>query len=513
MASSDREETIFGRKVPLLPITWGTLLLISSVGLATILFALFISYTLLTGSNYILHGVSVGGVPVGNQTRSEAWNTLRTHSHIRSIELVSNNQVWATPLMTELGVNLDIHRMVNQAYEQGRQSHPLVGMFRVLSIDVNLRPSYTTEWSVAENYLNGIAEAFVIPPQDAQLTFVNGQFAAGDPVPGQRLDVAGTLGQWRSIAEIHDSIGAAAVQLPLTTTPIQAEVTDISSYVQQANEVLARPIYLEAYDPTTDAVTRIDVSAETWASFLNFDLVDNQLTLTGNQENIASYLNEFSNTQPNGYVDASNAPTIANAIETGKSGLTLRMLHPQLIHTVQSGESIASIGNQYGIPYPWIQALNPNADTLAIGQQLTIPSVDDMLPLPVVRGKRVIVSISQQYMWAYENGAVKWEWPVSTGIEDSPTSPGIFQVQSHEIEAYGGAWDLYMPNFMGVYLPAPGLELMNGFHGYPTRDGTNLLWTNSLGSPATYGCILIDNANIAQFYDWAEKGVVVEIQQ
>ena len=70
-----------------------------------------------------------------------------------------------------------------------------------------------------------------------------------------------------------------------------------------------------------------------------------------------------------------------------------------------------------------------------------------------------------------------------------------------------------MPNFMGVYLPAPGLELMNGFHGFPTRDGSNLLWTNSLGTPATYGCILVDNKHMPYFYDWAENGVVVEIQQ
>ena len=69
-----------------------------------------------------------------------------------------------------------------------------------------------------------------------------------------------------------------------------------------------------------------------------------------------------------------------------------------------------------------------------------------------------------------------------------------------------------MPNFMSVYQPAPGVDFFNGFHGFPTRDGVNLLWTQNLGTPVTYGCILLSNENIALLYEWAEPGVVVEIR-
>src|SRR5690606_36460480 len=116
---------------------------------------------------------------------------------------------------------------------------------------------------------------------------------------------------------------------------------------------------------------------------------------------------------------------------------------------------------------------------------------DELLPLPVVRHKRIIVSISQQRMWAYENQSLRWEWPVSTGINSSPTSPGIFQIQSHESNAYAGNWDLWMPNFMGIYRPVPDVDFMNGFHGFPTRGGSTLLCTDDLGHPVTYGCILL----------------------
>ena len=116
-------------------------------------------------------------------------------------------------------------------------------------------------------------------------------------------------------------------------------------------------------------------------------------------------------------------------------------------------------------------------------------------------------------MWASENGQVVFEWPVSTGIASSPTAPGVFQVQSHELNAYGEQWNLYMPHFVGFYHPGPNVEVMNGFHGFPTSaTGGYLLWTGDLGRPATYGCILLSLENAAMLYDWAEEGVVVEVR-
>ena len=128
-------------------------------------------------------------------------------------------------------------------------------------------------------------------------------------------------------------------------------------------------------------------------------------------------------------------------------------------------------------------------------------------------GKRIVVSISQQRIRVYENGGLKWDWAASTGIASSPTSPGIFQIQSHEENAYAANWNLWMPDFMGVYRPVPDSDFMNGFHGFPTRGGSQLLWTNSLGTRVTYGCILISNDNVALLYPWAQDGVVVEIQR
>jgi len=141
---------------------------------------------------------------------------------------------------------------------------------------------------------------------------------------------------------------------------------------------------------------------------------------------------------------------------------------------------------------------------------LNIPSKDDLLPLPVVPNKRIIISITHQRLQVYENGQQIAVHKISTGIDRSPTQPGVFQVQEHEMNAYASVWDLYMPHWLGIYEAWPGF--MNGIHGLPTLSNGRRLWANILGSPASYGCIILDLPAAEWLYGWAEEGVVVEIR-
>ena len=127
-----------------------------------------------------------------------------------------------------------------------------------------------------------------------------------------------------------------------------------------------------------------------------------------------------------------------------------------------------------------------------------------MLPLPVVVGKRIVISITEQHMWVYENRKLKSEHVISTGMSNSPTLPGVFQIQTHEINAYASNWDLWMPNFMGIYEAVPGF--MNGIHGLPLLSNGVRLWGNVLGRKASYGCIILVMQAGEDLYNWAENG-------
>ena len=331
--------------------------------------------------------------------------------------------------------------------------------------------------------------------------------------PGRQLDVAATL----NLLTQQAGVVLANGRLDLTLTAVPPVVVDLSAVAEQANTLLAAPITLHAYDPISNQAVDWLLPPETWGGWLTVDataVAAGQFNWSLDQGQVENYLQAQAAGLGEGrFVDVDEAGTaVTEAISNHATTVSLRVYHQPRQHVVQSGETLSSIGRGYGIPYPWIQQANPGLETLSVGQTITIPSVDEMVPLPVVEGKRIVVSIAQQRAWVYEHGALKWEWPVSTGIASSPTAPGIFQIQSHEANAYAGNWDLWMPQFMGIYRPVPTSDFMNGFHGFPTRGGSQLLWTGDLGRPVTYGCILLDSGNAELLYNWAETGVVVEIQ-
>jgi lipoprotein-anchoring transpeptidase ErfK/SrfK len=127
-----------------------------------------------------------------------------------------------------------------------------------------------------------------------------------------------------------------------------------------------------------------------------------------------------------------------------------------------------------------------------------------------VEGKRIVINLDTQQLHAYENGAQRYSWPVSTGLPDSPTHRGVFQILSKEERAYGSQWDLWMPYFMAIY-PAGG-DVYNGIHELPILSSGRRLWEGALGAPASYGCIILGTPAAQTLYHWSEIGVLVIIE-
>lgn len=123
-------------------------------------------------------------------------------------------------------------------------------------------------------------------------------------------------------------------------------------------------------------------------------------------------------------------------------------------------------------------------------------------------GKYILVDISEQHMYVYEADALIYSFVASTGINNA-TRVGTFAVQSKIPNAYGSTWDIWMPNWLGIYW-AGGLE--NGIHALPILPNGSLLWEGFLGSPVSYGCVVLGTYEAQLLYEWAEIGTPVEIQ-
>ena len=122
--------------------------------------------------------------------------------------------------------------------------------------------------------------------------------------------------------------------------------------------------------------------------------------------------------------------------------------------------------------------------------------------------KYILVDISEQHMYVYESDALIYNFVISTGIGNS-TRVGTFQVQTKLPNAYASTWSLWMPNWLGIYY-SHGLE--NGIHALPILPNGATLWAGFLGSPVSYGCVVLGTYESRLLYDWADMGTPVEIR-
>lgn len=481
------------------------------VGLCAL--ALVAGAAVLLGSDRVLPGVSAAGVDVGGLSEARAEEALAAAWAGEGIVIRDGARTW-TAAPDEIGIALDAQATADRAYDWGRSEGGVPGLFRALAGGVEIEPVLTVDLNRAADYLDAAKDRIDVPAANAGVRLVGGQAQVTPAAEGRVLDVAQTVQRLQLDAAGELADGA----LDLVMAPALPAIADASPLVAQANALLSGPFQVDAYDPIRDEWQHWSAPPEVWAGWLAASSDPGSptgLALVMNEAGPAEFLQSSAVFGDERYIDVADAVNdMQAAIARSETGATVRVWHHETTYTVQGGQTLASIGEEVGIPYPYIQAANPdiNVDALSAGQELALPSRDILAPLDPVPARRIVVSRGQQHLWAYDNGQVVFDWVISTGLATSPTALGVFQVQTHDENAYAQPWNLYMPHFLGFYHPGPNMDLWNGFHGFPTRGGGYLLWTGDLGTPVTYGCVLLSLENAVALYNWAEDGVVVEVR-
>ncbi len=122
--------------------------------------------------------------------------------------------------------------------------------------------------------------------------------------------------------------------------------------------------------------------------------------------------------------------------------------------------------------------------------------------------KYILVDISEQHMYVYEGDALVYSFVSSTGMNNS-TRVGMFSVLEKIPNAYGATWNIWMPNWLGIYWSG---NLQNGIHALPILSNGATLWAGYLGVPISYGCVVLGTYEAQLLYDWADVGTPVEIR-
>lgn len=181
---------------------------------------------------------------------------------------------------------------------------------------------------------------------------------------------------------------------------------------------------------------------------------------------------------------------------------------PTSTHIVAGGEELGLIARRYNVLISDIAAMNDITDPNLIypGQELTIPAAGvyepatvDAPPAPQSSGRAILVSITNQRIYAYENGQLVHSQLVSTGLPETPTVLGDYRVYVKHT-----ATDMRGP---GYYLPGVPYT-MYFFQGYAIH-GT--YWHNNFGRPMSHGCVNLPVDQAQWFFNFAEVGTLVRV--
>ena len=330
--------------------------------------------------------------------------------------------------------------------------------------------------------------------------------------PGRELDVEATL---RALVVAQE--GGDGESVALVFRPVLPSKLDMAPLQAQVDDLVMPRIDVATYDVVRDRSFSWTLGRAEIAACLRLEPGEEEQTyaveldrraVVATLQALAAQVGEGCGFRLEEATDA-----IIAAHEQGGGVVTLYLTHAPRTYTVRPGDTAAKIATRHGMPLWMLTQANPEVDLglLRVGQQVVIPTQDALTPYLPVLGKRIVIDLSEQRMRVYEKGGLLHGWIVSTGRKGSPTYTGVFQILVKEENAYASQWDLQMPHFLGIY--AAGPDSMNGIHALPILSSGARLWEGNLGSPVSYGCIVIGVQEAETLYAWGDVGVVVVIKE
>lgn len=140
---------------------------------------------------------------------------------------------------------------------------------------------------------------------------------------------------------------------------------------------------------------------------------------------------------------------------------------------------------------------------------------------PTGPGKVILISRSQQWLWAYQNGKLLFATPVATGQPDLPTPLGTFHIMRKESNTmFYSPWPKSSPYYYApLHIDYALLFRAGGFyiHDAPWRydfgPGANFAHSLPDGAPETgsHGCVDVPVQAGAWLYAWAGTGTRIVI--
>ena len=460
-------------------------------------------------SDRIFPNVYAMGLPVGEMTPVEAEAAINEYwDHRLRIDIrVDGEHVdWVSP--DELGLAIDAEAMAERARAAG---------FAGIPFGFNVEAIVSVSHSRAQTVLLDLTESIYVQQYEAGYKWSGGRLITVPGRRGRHLDIKKSLDSLK--ANAADVV--AEKRFNLQTIQLVPTVLDSAPFLDEALVFLNKGIRLKGYDPFRDQMLSFSVNQQMAAEWL----IAGENGLSVRPDSFGRFVEDQNQELVKGgrYIDKLRATqTLQQALTSGDEEVVLRLNYLPDEYQIVRKDTGYRIGRKRGIPYELIRDANPTVDwsSLVVGRSVQIPSRDVMIPEDPVPHKRIVVDLEAQWLVGFEDGELIFDWGISSGREEAPTYPGIFQILTHDEKAFGGSFALCnetgtncnqweMAWFMGIYEVVPGL--MNGFHGAVLLPNGGYLGGGGVYEPSTFGCIMSVDKWAKDLYEWAEIGTMVEI--
>lgn len=497
---------------------------------------------LLVGANYrppdgaeglIYPGVSVAGVPIAGLTRNRAAAVVAAalpHPEETELAIEAGDQSWQLT-WAAAGQGHDVSAAVETAYAAGAARPWWLGAFyhlRPLNVDVPV-PQIPADPDRVRGFVAAIADAVAVAPQDAALIIAGDEVSSTPAQEGRYLEVE------TATQQVLAALKASAQQVSLATTPIAPRYTSPEPALSQARFLAQQTLTVVVHDPVIlpgDAAAEWEATpgvitppppgyhaefATDSSQILRWLRIRKKapgLELGFDVMGIRDWVDSLAGQiDPLRILDVdATTVRVAQTLRAG-GGLRINAVihHTPITYTVDYGDTFFDIAFYHGFPQWHLERANPDVEPglIDVGQKLVIPSIDTLMPHPLVEGKRIDIDLPTQTLRAWDEDTLAFELRISSGMSKTPTIQGQFQILFKEESAFAQRWHLDMPYFMGFYEEGEGY--FNGIHELPITSYGTRLSAGVLGYPASYGCIIVAEGAAKELFAWADIGTLVAV--
>lgn len=421
----------------------------------------------------LLQGMRVAGVDVGGLLLLEANEKLSAavaSYSANGARLVVGPETHTVPF-EEFGFSFDIDAALSDAYAHGRASGFALPPFAHVQ-DFPLVVKTNTD--VERTFLASLMDRYSRPAVDAAWIFENDALVLQPAKPGQNILPPSLTLLTNSLSTLDPMV------IRLKTHTVQPDMTDAEVLPLQIalQRAVAHPVTVTMFG---GSVTLQPSDLRRWLAVHSVAGKPELGLSDGFAETMLAPLSALLFVAPKETFDFATATRGEYALKNSEG------------RELDEAETTRRI----------VSVLDDPGDRIVEAAVRTVSAITprETVTPPRTEGKVIVVDLSRQAVFAFDNEQLAFWTRASTGKGGYKTPTGQWKIYGKTRRQVMSGSGYYLPNVQWV-LP---------YNGDYTLHGT--YWHTDFGNPRSHGCTNLSNADAEWLYHWAEIGTPVVVTE